>query len=178
VRELLLTTCELQAVISLPSGVFKPYSGVGTAVLIFQKRTYSRIVILSEAKNLTLKEDSSVARPVGAALPQNDKEAHVWFYDLTADGLSLNDKRTPIEANDIPDVLAKWQTKEEGQNSFRVPIERIKENNWNLMVGRYKPLVVSTVKHDLPEKILDVIIELETKIAKRAAKLQEALKKK
>ncbi len=144
VREILLTTCELQAVISLPSGVFKPYSGVGTAVLIFQKRPHPKFV---------------------------------WFYDLTADGLSLDDKRTPIEANDIPDVLAKWQAKEEGPNSFLVPIEQIQENNWNLMAGRYKPLVVSTVKHDKPEKILGEIIDLETKITDRAAKLQEALKK-
>lgn len=67
-RELLLTTCELQAVIALPSGVFKPYSGVGTAIFIFQK-----------------------GKPTES----------VWFYELTADGYSLDDKRTPIEANDV-----------------------------------------------------------------------------
>ena len=148
VRELLLTTCDLQAVISLPSGVFKPYSGVGTAVLVFQKQPHPKFV---------------------------------WFYELTADGFSLDDKRTPnIEKplGDIPDVLAKWQAKEEGPNSFRVPIERIQDNNWNLMAGRYKPLVVSTVKHDPPEKILGEIIDFETKIANRAGKLQEAVKKK
>jgi type I restriction enzyme M protein len=154
VREILLTTCELQAVVSLPSGVFKPYSGVGTAVLIFQKKS---AVALSEAKSLN---------------------PNVWFYELTADGLSLDDKRTPIDANDIPDVLAKWKTKEEGPNSFRVPIERIQENGWNLVVGRYKPLIVSTIKHESSEKILGEILELETKISVRAARLQEALKKK
>jgi type I restriction enzyme M protein len=156
VRELLLTTCDLQAVISLPSGVFKPYSGVGTAVLVFQKQPHP---------NPLLKGDGS-------------RERFVWFYELTADGFSLDDKRTPIEANDIPDVLVKWQAKEEGPNSFRVPIERIQENNWSLMAGRYKPLVASTVKHDPPEKILGEIMELETKIADRASKLQEVLKKK
>ena len=98
-RELLLTECDLQAVISLPSGVFKPYSGVGTAALIFQK-----------------------GKPTKS----------VWFYDLTADGFSLDDKRTPIEANDIPDVLAKWPNREEGPNSYRVPIEKIRENDWSL----------------------------------------------
>ncbi len=147
VRELLLTTCELQAVISLPSGVFKPYSGVGTAVLIFQRQPHPKFV---------------------------------WFYELTADGFSLDDKRTPNSEKplgDIPDVLAKWQSKEEGPNSFRVPIEQIQENNWTLMAGRYKPLVVSTVKHDSPDKILGEIIELETKIVDRAAKLQETLQK-
>ena len=74
VRELLLTECDLQAVVSMPSGVFKPYSGVGTAALIFEKGSSTK---------------------------------SVWFYDLTADGFSLDDKRTPIVANDIPDVLAK-----------------------------------------------------------------------
>jgi type I restriction enzyme M protein len=145
VRELLLTTCELQAVISLPSGVFKPYSGVGTAVLIFQKQPHPKFI---------------------------------WFYELTADGYSLDDKRAPIEANDIPDVLTKWQAKEEGPNSFSVPIEQIQENNWSLMAGRYRPLVDSNVKHDPPDNILGEIIELETKIADSAAKLQEVLKKK
>src|SRR3989441_3155786 len=103
-RELLLTECDLQSVLSLPSGVFKPYAGVATAALIFQKGTPTK---------------------------------SVWFYDLTADGFSLDDKRTPIEANDIPDVLTKWPTREEGVNSYRVPIEKIKENDWSLAAGRY-----------------------------------------
>jgi type I restriction enzyme M protein len=98
-REMLLTECDLQAVVNLPSGAFKPYSGVGTAVLIFEKGTLTK---------------------------------SVWFYDLTADGFSLDDKRTAIEANDIPDVLAKWPGREEGANSYRVPIEKIKEHDWSL----------------------------------------------
>ena len=91
-RELLLTTCDLQAVVGLPSGVFKPYSGVGTAALIFE-----------------------------AGQPTES----VWFYDMTADGFTLDDKRTPMAANDIPDLLAKWPEREEGPNSYRVPIETI-----------------------------------------------------
>jgi len=145
VRELLLTTCDLQAVISLPSGVFKPYSGVGTAILIFKK---------------------------------GKKTESVWFYELTADGLSLDDRRTSTEANDIPDILAKWQTKEDGANSFRVNIEKIQENNWDLMIGKYKPLNASITKYDSPDKILGEIIEIETQIARYATKLHEALKKK
>ncbi|MEO6741048.1 MAG: N-6 DNA methylase, partial [Chthoniobacteraceae bacterium] len=106
-RELLLTECDLQAVISLPSGVFKPYAGVATAALIFQKGTPTQ---------------------------------SVWFYDITADGFSLDDKRTPIEASDLRDVLAKWPAREEGPNSYRVPIEKIRENAWSLAAGRYKPV--------------------------------------
>jgi type I restriction enzyme M protein len=142
VRELLLTTCDLQAVIALPSGVFKPYSGVGTAVFVFEK-----------------------GRPTES----------VWFYELTADGYSLDDKRTPIEANDIPDIITKWPKREEGPNSFRVPIDRIKDNGWQLMVARYKPLTLEAVHHDPPSKILDDIIRIENEIADRSKKLQETL---
>ncbi len=144
-RELLMTTCDLQAVIALPSGVFKPYSGVGTAIFIFQK-----------------------GRPTES----------VWFYELTADGLSLDDKRTHIEANDIPDILAKWPNREEGPNSFRVPVEKIRENGWQLMPGRYKPVQLDSVKHDAPAAILADVIRMETEIAERAKTLMEGLKAK
>jgi type I restriction enzyme M protein len=143
-RELLLTECELQAVVSLPSGVFKPYSGVGTAALIFQK---------------------------GKATES------VWFYDLTADGFSLDDKRTPIEANDIPDVLAKWPAREEGPNSYRVPIAKIKENDWSLAAGRYKPVTTETVKHEAPAKILRDVVKIEHEIIKRGDALLAQLAK-
>ena len=130
-RELLLTECDLQAVISLPSGVFKPYSGVGTAALIFHK-----------------------AKPTQS----------VWFYDLTADGYTLDDKRTPIEASDIPDLLAKWPNRDEGPNSYRVPIEKIRENDWNLAAGRYKPVTTKAVNHDNPKEIIVEVLALENSI--------------
>ncbi len=133
-REMLLTECDLQAVISLPSGVFKPYSGVGTAALIFQKGTQTK---------------------------------SVWFYGLTADGFSLDDNRTPIQANDIPDVLTKWPSREEGANSYRVPIEIIKENNWSLAAGRYKTVIAQAVNHDAPADILREIIKVENEIVRR-----------
>ncbi len=133
-RELLLTNCDLEAVINLPSGVFKPYSGVGTAALIFKKGAPSK---------------------------------NVWFYDLTADGFSLDDKRTPIAANDIPDLLSKWPNREEGPNSYRAPIEKIKENGWSLASGRYKPVTVSTVQHDSPSEILGEVLKIESEIVKR-----------
>lgn len=141
-RELLLTQCDLQAVISMPSGVFKPYSGVGTAALIFEhgKATES-----------------------------------VWFYDLTADGFSLDDKRTPIARNDIPDVLAKWPGRMEGPNSYRVPIEKIKANDWSLAAGRYKPVTAQTANHDAPDKILAEVLAMEESIAAKARRLQAML---
>ena len=134
VRELLLTECDLQAVINLPSGVFKPYSGVGTSVLIFQK-----------------------SKPTES----------VWFYDLTADGFSLDDKRTSIEANDIPDVLVKWSIREEGPNSYRVPLKIIRTNDWSLAAGRYKPMIAAISNHDTPANILSIVLKLENEIIRR-----------
>lgn len=133
-RQLLLTECDLQAVVSLPSGVFKPYSGVGTAALIFERgrRTQS-----------------------------------VWFYDLTADGFSLDDKRTPVTATDIPDVLAKWPDRGEGANSYRVPIEKIRENDWSLAAGRYKRVTAAAVSHDSARVILRDVMKLENEIIRR-----------
>jgi len=138
IRELLLTTCELQALVSLPSGVFKPYSGVGTAVLIFEagKTTES-----------------------------------VWFYDITADGYSLDDKRTPTTANDIPDLFARWPTREEGPNSYRVSIDRIRENDGSLAAGRYKPVTIEDVHHDDPAAILREVIAIEREIIARGEAL-------
>jgi len=139
-RELLLTECDLQAVIGLPSGVFKPYSGVGTAALIFGHPSI----------------------PSSQAVTQS-----VWFYDITADGFSLDDKRTPTEANDIPDVLAKWPNREESPNSYRVPIEKIRENDWSLSAGRYKPVRTEVVHHDAPGEILGEVLRLENEIIRR-----------
>jgi type I restriction enzyme M protein len=145
VRELLLTTCDLQAIIALPSGVFKPYSGVGTAIFVFKK-----------------------GRPTES----------VWFYELRADGFSLDDKRTPTEENDIPDIIAKWPNREEGPNSFRVPVKNIRENGWQLMPGLYKPARIEAVKYDAPVDILTDVVRIETAIVERATSLLEWLKAK
>lgn len=99
----------------------------------------------------------------------------VWFYDLTADGFSLDDKRAPIEANDIPDILANWPERREGPNSYRVPIEKIKENDWSLAAGRYKPVTAETVKHDPPAKILNEVLSIEQQIAEQMQKLMKEL---
>jgi type I restriction enzyme M protein len=142
VRELLLTTCDLQAVVNFPSGVFKPYSGVGTAALIFQK---------------------------GGATKS------VWFYDLTADGFSLDDKRTPITGNDIPDVIAKWPAREEEPRSYRVADDKIREYDLSLAGGRYKAVNVEARSHDNPSQILAEVVRLEEQIAEQAKKLQMEL---
>lgn len=139
-RELLLTECDVQAVIALPSGVFKPYSAVSTAALIFQRLS------------------------VPTSQPATSS---VWFYDLTADGFSLDDKRTPIEDNDIPDLLTKWPDRGEGPNSYRVPIQRIAAAGWGLAGGRYRTLTEKAVKHDSPMTILAEVLALERAILER-----------
>jgi type I restriction enzyme M protein len=133
-REMLLTDCDLQAVINLPGGVFRPYAGVSTAALIFQKGAPTK---------------------------------SVWFYDITADGFSLDDKRAPIDANDIPDVIAKWATRDEGRNSHRVSVENIREAGWSLASGRYKPATTTVVNHDAPDAILGEVLQLESEIIRR-----------
>jgi len=149
VRELLLNEYGLQAVINLPSGAFKPYSGVGTAVLIFDRRFAKR-----------------------------SGDSFIWFYDLTADGFSLDDKRTTIEANDIPDVLAKWPGREEGVNSYRVPLAKILESvDRSLAAGRYKPVTAQAVEHDAPQEILSEVIGIENSIVEKTKNLFHQLSK-
>jgi type I restriction enzyme M protein len=138
----LLKTCSLEAVISLPSGVFKPYSGVSTAVFILTK-----------------------GRPTES----------VWFYELSADGFSLDDKRTRIAATDIPDIVAEWPLREEGDSSFRVLINRIEDNGWQLMPSAYRPVRFEHVEVDAPTKILADVIQLEQEIAERARLLLDKI---
>ena len=142
-REMLLTECDLQAVVSLPSGVFKPYSGVGTAVLVFQK---------------------------------GGPTESVWFYDLQADGFSLDDKRLPIEANDVPDLLALWPERGDGPNSFQVRVDRIRENGVNLTPGRYRDVPNDATAHEDPRDILADVLRLEEEISGRAQLLLKELR--
>jgi type I restriction enzyme M protein len=134
-RELLLTECDLQAIVNLPGGVFKPYSGVSTAALIFQK-----------------------GQPTES----------VWFYDLTVDGFSLDDNRTPISDNDIPDVLARWPEREQGGNAYRVSIEQIRRNeDLSLAAGRYRLVSSEAADHEHPRNLLAGVIAVEEEIASR-----------
>ena len=139
-RELLLTTCDLQAIITLPSGVFKPYSGVGTAIFVFQK---------------------------GRAT------SSVWFYELTADGYSLDDKRVSIESNDIPDIFAKWPERVESAQSYRVAIDEIRKKDWSLSPERYRPFSPSPTRFRAPSTILPEMLHLlETATSRAKALLQ------
>ncbi len=131
----------LKGVISMPSGVFKPYAGVSTAVILFEK--------------------------TGIGGTDN-----VWFYDMTADGFSLDDKRQPVETNDIPDIVARWDQKDaeagrkRTEKSFMVPRDEIKENGYDLSINRYKEIVYEEVEYDPPAVILDRVAALELEIMK------------
>jgi len=184
-RELLLTECDLQAVISLPSGVFKPYAGVATAALIFEKRqpsTGGSATLPPPGKGRAGEGVEALLSNHSTPIPtfplqggRSGNDDFVWFYDLTADGYSLDDKRTPIAANDIPDALAKWPTREEGPNSYRVPIAKIRENDWSLAAGRYKPVTTEIANHDAPAEILGDVLKLENEIIRRGNTLLNSL---
>ena len=140
IRQLLLEKCRLDAVISMPSGVFKPYAGVSTAVLFFTKG-------------------------------ENTEE--VWFYDMEADGFSLDDKRTPDpKNNDIPDILKKFKNrhreKKAGRKgkSFLVPLKEIRENDFDLSISKYREIEYEEIKYEKPAKIKRKILDYEKKIMK------------
>lgn len=136
IREEIIARHKLDAVISMPSGVFKPYAGVSTAVLFFTK--------------------------TGTGGTDN-----VWFYNMEADGYSLDDKRNAITENDIPDILARFAAPENEQNrkrtdkSFMVPFAEIQKNDWDLSINRYKETVYEEVKYDSPNDIIGQIEELD-----------------
>jgi len=139
IRKEIIEKHRLEAVISMPSGVFKPYAGVSTAIIIFTK--------------------------TGAG--GTDK---VWFYDMQADGYSLDDKRNPVEENDIPDIITRFHNLagEEGrkrtEKSFLVSKEEILANDYDLSVNKYKEVEYEEVIHQSPMDILKEIMELESRI--------------
>lgn len=151
-RKELIENHKLQAVISMPSGVFKPYSGVSTAVLVFTK--------------------------TGAG--GTDK---VWFYDMNADGFSLDDKRNPVAENDIPDILARFHnlagetSRARTEQSFFVPKSEIEQNNYDLSINQYKEVVHEKIEYDKPDVILTRIDTLIADIAKQAKQVREMLER-
>jgi type I restriction enzyme M protein len=151
IRKEILENNRLEAVISMPSGVFKPYAGVSTGVLIFTK--------------------------TGSGGTDN-----VWFYDMENDGLSLNDNRTPIEENDIPDIIERFHSLdgEEGRRrtdkSFRVPFEEIKENDYDLSINKYKEIQYGEIEYDSPKSLMNKVLLLEKEISLNLEQLSEELK--
>lgn len=151
-RKELVENQQLQAVISMPSGVFKPYAGVSTAILVFTKTNSCG----------------------------TDK---VWFYDMKADGFSLDDKRSPIEANDIPDIIERFNNREKEterertEQSFFVPKEEIVENGYDLSINKYKKIEYVAVEYPPTEEILDEIEKLNAEIEKETKALRALLQK-
>lgn len=148
IRKELIESHQLRAVISMPSGVFKPYAGVSTAVLVFTK--------------------------TGAG--GTDK---VWFYDMKADGLSLDDKRTEVKENDIPDIIARFHNldaetdRKRTEQSFFVPKEEIAANGYDLSINKYKETEYVPVEYPSTTEILADLHELEMEITKGLAELEE-----
>ena len=133
IRKVLVEDNNLEAVISMPSGVFKPYAGVSTAILIFTKTG-------------------------------NGGTDKVWFYDMTADGFSLDDKRTPVKENDIPDIIERFKyldkeiDRKKTEKSFMVDKKDIVDNDYDLSINRYKEIEYKPVEYP-PTK--DIIAEIE-----------------
>jgi type I restriction enzyme M protein len=147
-RKLLLDENQLEAVISLPSGVFKPYAGVSTAILVFTK---------------------------------GGRTDHVFFYDVQADGFSLDDKRDPVQANDLPDALARWKARDPARDTdrtgkaFFVPAADIRAQKYDLSLSRYRETVHEEEEFDPPKVILDRMKALHADIAQDMAELEEML---
>ena len=148
IRKELIDKQRLQAVISMPSGVFKPYAGVSTAILIFTKTNAGG----------------------------TDK---VWFYDMKADGFSLDDKRTPIADNDIPDVIARFKNLEAEESrtrkdqSFLVPVDEIKANDYDLSINKYKEVEKVKVEYEKPDMVLGRIEALQKEITAAIKEFKE-----
>jgi type I restriction enzyme M protein len=144
VREILLKDCQLDAVISLPSGVFKPYTGVKTAILVFTK----------------VQPDS-----------QQFHTEKVWFYQLQSDGYSLDDNRRKLKEKPLSAAVSDWrerdanslQTERKGQH-FYVPLAEIQINDYDLSFNRYKEFQYEAQMYDPPKKILESLMRLEKEI--------------
>ncbi|MFN5513573.1 MAG: N-6 DNA methylase [Cyanobacteriota bacterium] len=150
-RKILVEKHKLDGVISMPSGVFKPYAGVSTAILFFTKTN-------------------------------SGGTDQVWFYDMQADGFSLDDKRSPQpEKSDLPDILARWQNRAAEQDrrrtdrSFLVPKAEIAGNDYDLSINRYKEVEYETVVHEAPQVILTRLAQLEADIVQGQRDLEAAL---
>ena len=150
IRKELVDGNRLEAVISMPSGVFKPYAGVSTGILVFTKTGHGG----------------------------TDK---VWFYDMRSDGFSLDDKRTPVAENDIPDIIARFRNLEaekdrrRTEQSFFVPKAEIVENGYDLSINKYKKTEYKPVEYPSTQEIMADLHELEMQITQGLAELEGML---
>jgi len=154
-RRILIEDHKLDGVVSMPSGVFKPYAGVSTAILFFTRT-------------------------------DSGGTDNVWFYDMQADGYSLDDKRNPLDeskhdSNNLPDILKRWQHRKaeskraRTDQSFLVPKAEIAGNDYELSINRYKQVVHKQVDYDSPKKILAELKVLELSILQEMDELERML---
>lgn len=150
IRRELVDGNRLEAVISMPSGVFRPYAGVSTAILIFTKTGHGG----------------------------TDR---VWFYDMKADGFSLDDKRSPVADNDIPDIITRFHhldaeaDRQRTEQSFLVPRQEIVDKGYDLSINKYKKTEYKPVEYPPTSEIMAQIRELEMKIGEEMEALEEML---
>jgi type I restriction enzyme M protein len=169
-RRMLVEEQKLDAIVSLPGGVFKPYAGVSTAILLFTKTN-------------------------------TGGTENIWFYDVRADGWSLDDKRSPLLSedklgpvtltelsedehakNNLPDILARWQERNKKElkssrteQSFCVPKSEVAAQNYDLSLNRYKEIVHGELEHRPPKDILNSLAKLEAEIQQVMKELEEML---
>ena len=150
IRRALIDQHRLEAVISMPSGVFQPYSGVSTAILIFTK--------------------------TNAGGTDN-----VWFYDMRTDGYSLDQKRSEVSDNDIPDIIQRFHhlegeaSRSRKDQSFLVPVAEIRDKDYDLSINKYKEVEREQVVYDAPEVIMQRIAQLESEINSAFDELKKQL---
>lgn len=152
IRKEIIEKHKLEAIISMPSGVFKPYAGVSTAIMIFTKTG-----------------DGGT-----------DK---VWFYDMTADGFSLDDQRQPVKENDIPDIIKRFnnrnskeeQERKRTEKSFFISKEEIVDNDYDLSINKYKEIVVEKKEYEEPKVILKRVIDMENELQQKLRELGDIL---
>ena len=150
IRKEIVENQRLEAVISMPSGVFKPYAGVSTAILIFTKT-------------------------------EHGGTDNVWFYDMTADGFSLDDKRSPVEENDILDIIERFKNldketdRKRTEKSIMVPKKEIEENGYDLSINKYKEVEYIPVEYPPTSEIMANIRDIEKEISKEMDELEKLL---
>jgi type I restriction enzyme M protein len=148
-RKMLVDENQLEAVISLPSGVFKPYAGVSTAIIVFTK---------------------------------GGTTENIFYYDVQADGFSLDDKREPTpDKNDLPDLIKRWKKRNPKKDTnrkdkaFFVPVKEIRDNKYDLSINRYKEIVYDDEEYYPPREILARMKDLEKEIMADIQELEEML---
>jgi len=150
IRKAIVDENRLEAVISMPSGVFKPYAGVSTAILVFTKTGFGGT-------------------------------DNVWFYDMHADGFSLDDKRSSVTENDIPDIISRFKNidaekdRKRTEQSFMVPKEEIVNNDYDLSINKYKQTEYVPVEYPSTAEIMAELDRIELEIGTEMEALRSLL---